>query len=257
MSKQEPPLEKGKFYHIYNRGVNSCNLFKDSRTYEHFLNLYDKYVSPVADTYAWVLMPNHFHLLVRIKENVAYKYTENADRSADAVRFGAINTARFEESKWETIDLSVCEDLLACNDLSACEASDSVTIAMTNTNNIKIPKAHLHFSHLFNAYSKYFNTYTGRHGSLFERPFDRIEITDKEYFKNLVVYIHNNPVRHGFTRYAMDYPWSSYLTCISIKPIHLQRDTVIGWFDSAANFKTAHDGVNDIDFNIEVSLGLD
>jgi REP element-mobilizing transposase RayT len=237
MSKQEPPLEKGKFYHIYNRGVNSCNLFKDSKTYEHFLNLYDKYISPVAGTYAWVLMPNHFHLLVRIKENVVYKYTENADRSVDAVRF--------EELKWETLDLSTCE------------ASDSVTIATTKTNNIKIPKAHLHFSHLFNAYSKYFNTYTGRHGSLFERSFDRIEIADKEYFKNLVVYIHNNPDHHRFTEYAMDYPWSSYLTCISIKPTHLQRDEVIGWFDSAANFKTAHDGVNDIDFNIEVSLGLD
>ena len=54
-----------------------------------------------------------------------------------------------------------------------------------------------------------------------------------------------------------DMRWSSYLTCISIKPTHLQRDTVIGWFAGKANFKTAHDGVNDIDFNIEASLGLD
>ena len=234
MSKQEPPLEKGKFYHIYNRGINSCNLFKDSKTYEHFLNLYDKYISPVADTYAWVLMPNHFHLLVRIKENVVYKYS-NSDRSIDAVRF--------EKSKWETIDLS------------ACEASDSVTIAATKTNNIKIPKAHLHFSHLCNAYCKYFNAYTGRHGSLFERPFDRKEITDKEYFKNLVIYIHNNPVHHKFTEHAMDYPWSSYLKCISIKPTHLRRDAVLGWFDSAANFKSAHDNTGDLT-DLEQWLGL-
>lgn len=27
----------------------------------------DKYISPVADTFAWVLMKNHFHFLVRIK----------------------------------------------------------------------------------------------------------------------------------------------------------------------------------------------
>ena len=32
-----------------------------------FVNLYDKYISPVAKTYAWVLMRNHFHLLVKIK----------------------------------------------------------------------------------------------------------------------------------------------------------------------------------------------
>ncbi|HEY3388776.1 MAG TPA: hypothetical protein VGK38_04335 [Prolixibacteraceae bacterium] len=200
--------------------------------------MYDRYISPIADTYAWVLMPNHFHLLVRIKENVVYKYSKDdcfidadrnfdADRSVDAVRS---EEARFEELKWKTIDLS------------ACEASDSVAIAATKTNNIKIPKAHLHFSHLFSAYSKYFNTYTGRHGSLFERPFDRKEIADKEYFKNLVVYIHNNPVHHKFTEHAMDYPWSSYLTCLSLKQTHLQRDAVIGWFDNEANFRTAHDG---------------
>lgn len=61
------PLEYGLFYHIYNRGINGCNLFRDNENYEYFLHLYDKYISPVADTYAWVLMRNHFHLLVRIK----------------------------------------------------------------------------------------------------------------------------------------------------------------------------------------------
>ena len=185
MSIQEVPLEKGKFYHIYNRGVNSCNLFKDVKNYEHFLILYDKYILPIAETYAWVLMPNHFHLLIRIKENVAYKYSNNADR--------------FEEVKWETIDLSACE--ASDSVMEAQEASDSVKVAARKTNNIKIPRAHLHFSHLFSSYCKYYNSYTGRHGSLFERPFDRIEVTNKEYFKNLVVYIHNNlvyPVKSFF-----------------------------------------------------------
>jgi len=35
------PLEHGKFYHIYNRGVNGCDLFRESINYEHFLRLYD------------------------------------------------------------------------------------------------------------------------------------------------------------------------------------------------------------------------
>ncbi|MCK9640878.1 MAG: hypothetical protein M0R39_13305 [Prolixibacteraceae bacterium] len=221
MSDPQIPLYPGKFYHIYNRGINSCNLFREPANYEHFLELYDKYISPVADTYAWVLMPNHFHLLVRVREDVVYKYS-NADRSVDAVRF--------EEHKWETICLS---DQSTC-DLSACAAPDSVQ-------NHKIPKAHLHFSHLFNAYSKYLNTRTDRHGSLFERPFQRKEIADKTYFKHMVLYIHHNPVHHKFTENAMDYPWSSYLTCISVKPTKLQRDTVIGWFDNEANFKYLHD----------------
>ncbi len=61
------PLEYGHFYHIYNRGINGSNLFRKNENYEYFLHLYDKYISPVADTFAWVLMRNHFHLLVKIK----------------------------------------------------------------------------------------------------------------------------------------------------------------------------------------------
>lgn len=72
MADPQIPLEPGNFYHIYNRGINSCNLFREPTNYEHFLELYDKYISPVADTFAWVLMPNHFHLLVRVKEDVVY-----------------------------------------------------------------------------------------------------------------------------------------------------------------------------------------
>ena len=61
------PLEYGRFYHLYNRGINSCNLFHDNENYEHFLYLYDKHAAKVADTFAWVLMRNHFHFLVRVK----------------------------------------------------------------------------------------------------------------------------------------------------------------------------------------------
>ncbi len=215
MSNSQIRLEPGNFYHIYNRGINGCKLFNEPKNFTHFLELYDTLISPVADTFAWVLMPNHFHLLVKIKENIVYKYS-NADRSIDAVRF--------DEIKWQTINLS---------DLSACTALDSVPK--------KIPKAHLHFSHLFNAYSKYFNSYNGRHGALFERPFKRKGITAAKYFKIMVLYIHNNPVHHKFTETAMDYPWSSYLTCISLLPTKLHRDKVIGWFDDEANFKCMHD----------------
>jgi hypothetical protein len=49
-------LTEGKYYHVYNRGNNRRDLFTESTDYEHFLSLYDKYISPVAETLAWVLM---------------------------------------------------------------------------------------------------------------------------------------------------------------------------------------------------------
>ena len=61
------PLEYGKYYHIYNRGNNRENIFFEDRNYHYFLKLYAKHVEPVADTYAYCLLYNHFHFLVRIK----------------------------------------------------------------------------------------------------------------------------------------------------------------------------------------------
>ena len=62
-----PGLEFGQSYHIYNRGINRENIFFEERNYRYFLDLYTKYIEPVADTFAYCLMKNHFHLLVRIK----------------------------------------------------------------------------------------------------------------------------------------------------------------------------------------------
>ena len=56
----------GNTYHVYNRGINSCNIFNEEDNFRYFLSLYEKYVDPIAETYAWVLMPNHFHFLVYI-----------------------------------------------------------------------------------------------------------------------------------------------------------------------------------------------
>jgi REP element-mobilizing transposase RayT len=65
-----PAIQPGVFYHIYNRGNNRENVFVEPRNYAYFTQLYLKYVEPVADTYAYCLLKNHFHLLVQVKENL-------------------------------------------------------------------------------------------------------------------------------------------------------------------------------------------
>ena len=62
------PLENGKYYHIYNRGINSDILFKENDNYNYFLKLYETHIDPIVETFAWCLMKNHFHFLIRIKE---------------------------------------------------------------------------------------------------------------------------------------------------------------------------------------------
>jgi REP element-mobilizing transposase RayT len=188
--QQIEPLINGNYYHIYNRGIDSCNLFTETDNYEYFLSLYDKYISPVAETFAWVLMPNHFHFLIRLKEE--------------------------------------------------SEVAASIPDRISNPVRDETSPASLQFSKLFNSYAQAFNKRTGRHGSLFERPFKRKIVENEWYLKQVILYIHNNPVHLGFCTHSMEYPWSSYLTCVSIKPTKLNRDRVIGWFDDQANFKYVH-----------------
>ena len=65
------PLEPDKTYHIYNRGINGESIFKEDRNYSFFLKRYTDFMVPVIDTFAYCLLTNHFHLLIRVRsENV-------------------------------------------------------------------------------------------------------------------------------------------------------------------------------------------
>jgi hypothetical protein len=44
----------------------------------------------------------------------------------------------------------------------------------------------------------------------------------------------------------LEYPWTSYLSCISVKPTKLQREKVTGWFNEKAGFVARHNEKLDI-----------
>jgi DNA-binding transcriptional ArsR family regulator len=59
-------------------------------------------------------------------------------------------------------------------------------------------------------YAKAFNRKSGRTGHLFERRYRAILIQEDSYLRELVRYIHLNPVRAKIVRNGSDYPWSSH-----------------------------------------------
>ncbi len=188
MEKKEPILH-GNYYHIYNRGNNGIDVFLQNENYYHFLNLYAKYIEPIAETYAWCLLKNHFHLLVRIKEK--------SEINKDELSYSTIE-------KPKVIDPS------------------------------------RQFSHLFNAYTQAINKRHNRTGSLFETTFERKIVTSERYFQQLIFYIHNNPVHHGFVKQMSLYPWSSYDSILSNKPTKLKRKEVVELFGDKENFIYYH-----------------
>ncbi|MCW3125787.1 MAG: hypothetical protein JWO03_1445 [Bacteroidetes bacterium] len=60
-------LLENQYYHIFNRGNNKENVFIQAKNYSYFLKRYDYYLSEYIDTFAYCLLPNHFHLLIRVK----------------------------------------------------------------------------------------------------------------------------------------------------------------------------------------------
>lgn len=62
-------LEPGKYYHVYNRAKNGDPLFENEEAYRFFMKLYQVHIYPIAETYAYCLLSDHLHLLIRIRED--------------------------------------------------------------------------------------------------------------------------------------------------------------------------------------------
>jgi REP element-mobilizing transposase RayT len=68
MADCKTPLEPDRYYHIYNHAVGNEILFYNDKNYEYFLSLIEKYLTGYVDIYAYCLLPNHFHLLIKVKD---------------------------------------------------------------------------------------------------------------------------------------------------------------------------------------------
>jgi REP element-mobilizing transposase RayT len=68
--KLKSPVCPDRYYHIYNRGNNRDKLFYHSGDYCFFLAKYKEYVAPFTETYAYCLLPNHFHFLIKTRNEL-------------------------------------------------------------------------------------------------------------------------------------------------------------------------------------------
>ena len=74
------PYLYNEMYHIYDVVVSDIDLFHTHNDYFYFLTRFSKYFDPYFKTYAYCLLPNHYHLLVRLrgkKDIIAQAENEN------------------------------------------------------------------------------------------------------------------------------------------------------------------------------------
>jgi putative transposase len=67
----------GSFYHVYNHANGRENLFAETKNYSFFLEKTSVYILPFINLHAFCLLPNHFHLLISIKEIEQIKLLES------------------------------------------------------------------------------------------------------------------------------------------------------------------------------------
>jgi REP element-mobilizing transposase RayT len=207
-----PILEKhlAKFsehgiYHVFNRTNNSELLFMDDENRLFFLKKFEIYLSKFLDTYAWCLLPNHFHLLVQVK-------------SAGEI----INTLQRADPK----EMTLVENRFLHN--------EKVNIAEL------LEQA---FKRFFQCYALSFNKRYKRRGNLFYKPFKRIEINKESYFTQAIIYIHTNPLKHKVTDDFTSYKWSSWQSMLSDAPTRIMRKEVLDWFGGKDQFIQAHNNM--------------
>ncbi|RLD60257.1 MAG: hypothetical protein DRJ05_04995 [Bacteroidetes bacterium] len=102
------------------------------------------------------------------------------------------------------------------------------------------------FRHFFISYAMSINKQEKRMGSLFIKNFKRKLVTDDDYLKYLLFYIHYNPEKHGFTNDFKKYKHSSYASILSTAKTNLRRDEVLNdIFNNKEEFIEFHDYYHD------------
>lgn len=191
-------------YHIFNHANGFENIFVQDENYRFFLEKYRLYIRPVAETYAYCLLPNHFHLVVRIRK------TEAIEANFSKVP----NFGKVVEEKADNLQLS---DELLERFISK------------------------QFANLFSCYTQTFNKVNKRRGSLFLKNFRRELIDNKDYFLNTVIYTHRNPLHHGFCNKYTD---SSYTSFCEIKEHNsqiIEVDKLLRVFGGQVSFIDLHE----------------
>jgi REP element-mobilizing transposase RayT len=73
MKDYHASFEFNHFYHVYNRANGNENLFAEAKNYDFFLKKLNLYLTDYIDIWAYCLLPNHFHLLIKISDETKLK----------------------------------------------------------------------------------------------------------------------------------------------------------------------------------------
>ena len=203
-------LQPNCSYHIFNHANGFENIFTVDDNYRFYLDKYQQYILPIAETYAYCLLPNHFHLVVRIRRR---EVLEEVFRNFKSTNFSKVpNFGKVENSGKVEITDNIIEQFISKQ-----------------------------FANLFSCYTQSFNKVNKRRGSLFLKNFRREPIENKAYFLNAVIYTHRNPVHHAFCDRYTDWSYTSFCEIKERNSHMIEVDKLLRMFGGRDSFIDLHE----------------
>ncbi len=195
------PILPERNFHICNRTNNRELLFLTEENKRFFIQQFDIYTNHILQPFGWSLLPNHFHLQVKAKP--VKEVMNRIIQLPEEKRTPTQNRFLLGE---------VTYDHLASKELKR----------------------------FFQSYAMSLNNQFRRQGNLFYKRFRCVEIEDYNQFRNTMVYIHTNPVKHGLIADFTEYQWSSWHEFNHRGPSIIDRAEVYKIFGNKTAFLTAH-----------------
>ena len=197
-------LQPNSSYHIFNHANGFENIFTEDENYRFFIEKYQQYILPIAETYAYCLLPNHFHLVVRIRRR---EVLEEVFRNFKSTNFSKVQNFGKVEVTDNMIEYYISKQ----------------------------------FANLFSCYTQSFNKVNKRRGSLFLKNFRREPIENKAYFLNAVIYTHRNPVHHAFCDRYTDWSYTSFCEIKERNSQIIEVDKLLRMFGGRESFIDLHE----------------
>jgi len=98
MPRRDTPFLPDQYYHFYNRGNNRQAVFFERENYLYFLRGIKKYVRGHVEIIAYCLMPTHYHILVRVKNQTSDIQTSEVFKTSE-VSVQGVSGREVPESK--------------------------------------------------------------------------------------------------------------------------------------------------------------
>jgi REP element-mobilizing transposase RayT len=203
-------LEPNCVYHIFAHAVHANDFFYDEENKRFFLEKWKYFSKGFFKTYAYCLLSNHFHFAVQVEKTETLIETIQTQRNLRLI---------------SKLDAS----LELASSLEIITTSDLPKIISKQINNF------------LSSYTQSLNKQRKRKGTLVRERFGRLKVDNRAYLKDMICYIHHNPIHHFGVENYSEWKYSSYNSyAFELENEIVEKENILKLFGGLEEFKAYH-----------------